>query len=73
MTTKTKAATVIAGTRPVGSCKPDGSHIWATVAPEDGQYRFTKYNGWLISEETITTSVTMAAILTDVYQRTIVG
>ena len=52
---------VIAGTRPIGSCRPDGTHQWATRHSDDNLHIFTTYNGWLIDTETKTDSSDMAA------------
>ena len=56
-------AKVVVGSRPVGSCKPDGSHLWAIRTFEDGVYKFTTFNGWLISSETSTDNLALANII----------
>jgi hypothetical protein len=58
-------AEVIAGTRPVGSCKPDGSHQWVTRSFFDGQYSIVVYDGWLIDSETKTTDSSIAEIISN--------
>ena len=65
---KPHEATVIVGTKPVGSCTPDGSHIWVTRQFRDGRYDFTKFDGWLIAEETTTTDPNMATLLEETYK-----
>ncbi len=62
MTTTTET-TIIAGTRPVGNCTPDGTHRWATRRFEDGVWYFTSYDGWLISSETSTSDPELARII----------
>jgi hypothetical protein len=58
-TTETKTY----GTRPVGSCKPDGRTQWATRTRIDRGWKFTTYNGWLIDSETTTSSPFVADLL----------
>ena len=55
--------TVIAGTRPTGSCAPDGRVRWATRSFDDGIWTFTSYDGWLIDDETTTTDIGLAGII----------
>ena len=54
---------IIAGTRPVGSCPPDGRVRWATRSFDDGTWTFTSYNGWLIDDETTTTDIGLAGVI----------
>ena len=42
--------------------------MWVTRQLIDDQWHFTKFNGWLIAEETKTTNSGMADILTDIYR-----
>ena len=60
--------TVIAGTRPAGSCKPDGTHLWATLTKDDNLFVITKYDGWLIADESRTTSRVLADAIIDLYR-----
>jgi len=59
---------IIAGHRPVGPCRPDGSYRWATRYHEDGRYTFTTYNGWLIASETTTDDRALAEYITKALQ-----
>jgi len=65
MTTTTETKTY--GTRPVGSCKPDGRTLWATRTRIDGGWKFTTYNGWLIDSETTTTNEAVADMLDQLF------
>jgi hypothetical protein len=55
---------IIAGTRPKGSCAPDGHTRWATRTFDDGVWRFVTYNGWLIENETSTTDLALVDDIT---------
>jgi hypothetical protein len=65
--TITTTNTVTYGTRPVGSCAPDGRTLWATRSRIDGGWKFTSYDGWLITGETTTTDKGVYVALDDYY------
>lgn len=60
---------VVSGNRPTGRCRANGTSIWVqrTYSTDDRRWTFTEYDGWLIANETTTTSPEVADYLTKMF------